>query len=56
MESFGFCFFVRDVISEVGLGLFGRGHQTVGANTKRQFLTQTFSGNQAIIRVFRALD
>jgi len=38
LESSGFCFFVGGVISDAGLGLFGRGHRALGHNAKSQFL------------------
>jgi len=34
LESFGFVFFVGDVIITVGLHLFGEGHHALGANAK----------------------
>jgi len=42
VESFGFCFFVGDVITGVGLRIFGRGHRALGANTKSQFFESSF--------------
>jgi len=36
-------FFVGDIISRIGLGLFGQGHRAPTA--KGNFLTQVFSGN-----------
>jgi len=37
METFGFLFFVVDVILGIGLGISGRCHQVLGANTKSIF-------------------
>jgi len=37
-----FSFFVGDVMSGIGLGIFGPGYQ---AHCKSQFLTQYFTGN-----------
>jgi len=36
---------VGDVISGVGLGIFGQGHQALGPNHKSQFFDSCFSGN-----------
>jgi len=33
---------VSDVISGVGLGLFGRGHQVLGPNRKREVFCSSF--------------
>jgi len=35
-ETFGFAFFVGDVIIVVGLRIFGQGHGTLSANIKWQ--------------------
>jgi len=43
LKSFGFCFFVGDVIMGVGLCNFGRGHQALGVKTKSQFFDLSFS-------------
>jgi len=42
LEIFRFQFFVGDVISGVGLGLFGRDYQALGTNTKSQFSDSSF--------------
>jgi len=42
MESFGFWFFVNDVIIGVSLRIFGRGHRAIGAKPTSHFLTQMF--------------
>jgi len=51
-----FAFFVGDVIIEVGLCIFGLGHQALGVNAKSQFFDSIFIGNKAIIWAFRFLD
>jgi len=38
----GFVFFVGEVISEVRLGLFGRGYQILGPNDKREAFRSSF--------------
>jgi len=42
----GFRLFVGDVISGVGLGLFGQGHQALDPKARGNFLFQIFSRNQ----------
>jgi len=41
-KVYDFGFFVGDVISETGLGLFGWCHQVLGANAKSQFFDSSF--------------
>ena len=53
LKGLDFSFFVGDIISGIGLGLFGRGHQALGPNCKNQFfdsiltnfLTQLFDSS-----------
>jgi len=41
----GFGFFVGDVISGLGLGLFSLGYQALGINCKRKYFAEVFSAN-----------
>jgi len=47
--------FVGDVILDVGLGILGIGHRTLGPNRKGQFLF-LFVNVWAKIRIFKALE
>jgi len=40
--KFGILFFVDDIIIGIGLHIFGRGHQALGANAKSQFFDSSF--------------
>ena len=42
LESFGFGFFVGDVMSGVGLRIFGWDYLALGLNHKRQFFDSSF--------------
>jgi len=44
-EALDFVFFVGDIISGVGLGIFGPGNQALGANAKNQVFDLIFIVN-----------